>query len=380
MPPVWKERVRNIFRQIDSDSSIPVKPEVIVLKNGSPSPIAIDPNLYYVAGLGHGLFEDSLLIAHKNGSCNLLVRKSEEMNARENQKGIDVVVLENIVGNHDDDYKKLLSPYSGHVIGLNFERLSHEDYLELTNQGTFTPVDISHALQRSRRIKDSNEIDLIRKACNITSSAYGALTEFLEEGRTELETAAFISGYMQSHGATGLAFDTICAFGKNGADPHYCPGPIRLKKGDFVLTDFGSSVDRYNSDFTRTLVYGKASKVQREMYRDVLAALETVSDACRAGERGKDVERAGKRIVEKSAFKKNFILGTGGHSIGLSVHDGWDIVPTSEGLLEENMVVAIEPGIYLPGIGAVRIEDDMIVRKGRKPELLTRATKQLFEL
>ena len=137
---------------------------------------------------------------------------------------------------------------------------------------------------------------------------------------------------------------------------------------------------RYNSDFTRTLVYGRANKTQREMYQDVLSALDAVVDECRAGKIGKEVENSGKKIVQSSKFRENFILGTGGHSIGLSVHDGWDITPTSEEPLEENMVVAIEPGVYVPGVGAVRIEDDMIVRKGKKPLLLTKATKELLEV
>jgi Xaa-Pro dipeptidase len=382
----WKNRVRNIFAKIDSDESIVEKPEAFVLKNGSPSPIAIDPNLYYVSGMGHGLFEDSLLIASRgdddaDGSCKLLVRKSEEMNARENADGVDIVVLGDIVGSHREDYERFLSPYRGKPVGFNFERMSHSDYLNLVKGNNLGAVDISGPLRRARRVKDASEMELLKEACAITSEAFDSVVRFLREGQSELEVAAFVSGEMQRLGASALAFDTICAFGKNGADPHYSPGLARLKKGDFVLMDFGCSVSRYNSDFTRTIVFGSASPTQKEMHRDVLSALDAVTDGCMAGRIGKDVEGLGRRVVERSKFRQNFILGTGGHSIGLSGHDGWDIVPTSEEPLEEDMVVAIEPGVYVPEVGAVRIEDDMVVRKeGERPSLLTEATRELLEV
>lgn len=377
---LWESRIQKIFSMIDEDPNITDKPDLLVLKNGSQAPYFTDVNLFYITGFDHGLLEGSILIAPRDGPCELVVGRTEESTARQQADGINLVVIDKLYAAPPEKYTQPLSKFAGARAGFNFEALSQKDFLIIQRHSKFAKmIDISKQLQRARRVKDAVEIGNLREACRITVKAYEKLPGILHSGVTEMEVAAQLNYEMQRAGASGPSFDPIVAFGSNSAEPHYSPGKNQLKKGDLILVDYGCNVKRYGSDFTRTMVFGSASKLQKEMHADALSAMEAVIDACHAGVSGRSAENASKEIVSKSKFKNNFLHGTGGHSIGLIVHDGIAVSETSSDALEENMVVTVEPGIYLPGVGGVRIEDDLIVRKGT-PEIITPTNRDLIEI
>jgi Xaa-Pro dipeptidase len=180
---------------------------------------------------------------------------------------------------------------------------------------------------------------------------------------------------MQRLGASGPSFTTNASFGPNAAEPHHSPGSERLRKGDFALFDFGALFNRYGSDITRTFFYHRATSRQKEMYEVVKEAQQAGFDAIRAGAISKDVDAAARAVIDGSSFKDLFIHSLG-HGIGLSVHDGGRLASGSDLVLEENMVLTVEPGVYVRGEGGVRIEDDIRVTKDGY-ELLTFTPKDL---
>jgi len=195
----------------------------------------------------------------------------------------------------------------------------------------------------------------------------------------EYELAAEIDYLMQRNGADKSAFDTISSFGKNSAEPHYTHGEVKLKKGDFVLCDFGACFRKYNSDITRTFIFGKASSMQKEMYKVVFESQRIGFEAIKANVKASVIHDAVYSFIQASKFKGHFIHSTG-HSLGISVHDSnARFSSNSDILLEENMVFTVEPGVYIPGLGGVRIEDDVLIKSGGV-ELLTKSSRDFIEI
>ena len=195
---------------------------------------------------------------------------------------------------------------------------------------------------------------------------------------TENQLASIINHDLEKQGASGPSFQTIVAFGKHSAEPHYAPQNARLKKNKLVLCDYGARYNRYCSDITRTVVFGKADKKIKDIYETVRKASEIGLKRVRVGAKASDVHNAVEDYIDSTKYKGRFIHSTG-HSIGLNVHDGASISKKSNVILEEGMAFTIEPGIYLPTIGGVRIEDDVIVRQNR-PEILTNVSRELIEI
>jgi Xaa-Pro aminopeptidase len=177
-------------------------------------------------------------------------------------------------------------------------------------------------------------------------------------------------------GASSTSFTTNASWGPNSAEPHHEPDDSRLKKGDMVLFDYGALYNKYGSDVTRTFVLGRAEKWQKEIYEIVLQSQLEAIDAVHAGAEAKEIDAVARRIIDSTQYKGRFIHSLG-HGIGLSVHDGGRFSPSSDIILEENMVMTVEPGIYIPGKGGVRIEDDIRVTKNGC-EVLTTAKKEFM--
>lgn len=229
-----------------------------------------------------------------------------------------------------------------------------------------------------RAVKDADEISRLQKACEITDAAFTAIQPFLKPGVTELQVLRELVYVLSGNGAEKESFDSIVASGPRSALPHAHPSERLLAAGEPVLLDFGAQYSGYTGDITRTLFLGSATPEFRKVYTTVLDAQLASIEAIRPGVSGKDVDAIARGIITEAGYGENFGHGLG-HQLGLNVHDGPALSPKSEIVLEEGMVVTVEPGIYIEGWGGVRIEDDVVVRSDG-PELLTSSPKRLIEL
>jgi len=347
-----RRRIKKIFENVEKDL------DAILLKNSSEP--YVDANFFYVTGLSSGLFEESIAISYPDFSLEVLTTQLEEESAR---RGREMTVT--VFKDKSDQFSILREKLKlAKRVGINMHGLVSSDLEVLkSNFPGIEFKDVSEALGKARLVKDADEIELLTKAARIALEASKSTVQLVRRGTRETEIAAELNYIMQKKGAASPAFETIVAFGKNSAEAHYSPSVKRIRKGEFLLTDFGAKYMRYCSDITRTYVYGRASRLQSEMYETVIRAREAGLEAIREGVNGKDVHKAAQDIIDGTKFKGKFTHGLG-HSIGLEVHDGARIAATADIILREGMVFTIEPGIYISGFGGVRIEDDIIVTKG----------------
>lgn len=362
-----EKRVKKIFNNLKN------KPDLILIRNSS-EPF-IDDNFFYFTGLDKGLFEGSIAILYPDGDIDIIVSELEEELAKKTDANILVYKSEkefaNILKNCISSFKK---------IGLNSKRISLNYFYRLKDKFTNVEfLDISDSFEKIRLIKDELEIKTIKFACKIADKVMEKIPQILKKGMYEYELAAEINYLIQKNGADKAAFDTISSFGKNTSQPHYSHGNIKLNNGDFVLCDFGACFKKYNSDLTRTFIFGKANEKQKLMYKIVLEAHRIGLDTVKSGLKANVVHEAVNSYIDKTEFRGRFIHSTG-HPLGLAVHDGNTRLGANfETELKENMVFTIEPGIYLPGFGGVRIEDDILIKRDRV-ELLTKTTRELIEI
>ena len=234
-------------------------------------------------------------------------------------------------------------------------------------------------VEQLRAIKDRFEISRIRASIRVNEKAFQAVVARLTPDFTELQIAHELEHQMRSFGATHAAFDPIVGVGERGALPHAKLTSKRIKEADFVLIDWGARVEGYASDLTRVLVTStKIPAKFRKVYEIVLRAQLAAIDKIRPGATFQEVDAAARNVIEDAGFGKNFGHGLG-HGFGLQIHEHPFLSPIKKGVLEANMVVTVEPGIYLPGWGGIRIEDDVLVTKSGH-EVLSQLKKQVDEI
>ncbi|OXR43540.1 Aminopeptidase YpdF [Nocardia cerradoensis] len=232
-------------------------------------------------------------------------------------------------------------------------------------------------VEQLRTVKDDYEVEQLRTACAAADAALATLLERggLRPGRTERQVARELEWLMFEHGADAIAFETIVAAGANSAVPHHRPTEAILAAGDFVKLDFGAVVGGYHSDMTRTLVLGEPTDWQREIYQLVYEAQQAGRAALKPGASCAAVDAAARSVIESAGHGDLFVHGLG-HGVGLQIHEAPPVAKTATGTLLDGVAVTVEPGVYFPGRGGVRIEDTLVVRAGG-PELLTHTTKDL---
>jgi Xaa-Pro aminopeptidase len=232
---------------------------------------------------------------------------------------------------------------------------SHQFLLErLANGAKLIPLE--DELKNLRAVKDAQELTLIRRAIDISSNAFSHVMGILQEGVLEREAALDMESFMKRNGADALGFDIIIASGKRSALPHGRASGKRIEKGDFILIDFGSGFQGYHSDQTRTVACGKPSLEQQKIYRVVKEAHDKAIESVRPGIPISEVDAAARDHIRHQGYGEYFGHGTG-HGIGLAVHEDPVVNIENKGLVQEGMVFTIEPGIYIPDWGGVRIED-----------------------
>jgi Xaa-Pro aminopeptidase len=233
-------------------------------------------------------------------------------------------------------------------------------------------------IERIASVKDESEIGSIRKAVEITDRVFEEVVNLIKPGMSELDVGAEISYRQRKHGAEADAFETIVASGLRGSLPHGRASSKNIKRGELVTLDFGCVFEGYHSDMTRTIAVGRPSSEARRMYETVFNAQLQAIESARAGIHTRELDAIARSYIKRNGYEKYFRHSLG-HGIGLQIHEAPRISVMSTAILERGNVITIEPGIYNPSIGGVRIEDDVVIRNGHC-EVLNRSPKELLVL
>jgi Xaa-Pro aminopeptidase len=258
-------------------------------------------------------------------------------------------------------------------VGFESTHLSYAQYRELKRPGTHWHA-LKDTVENIRMIKDAGELAAIKRAIAISDAACEHIRQILKPGITEKEVAWELESYMRSHGAEAMAFPIIAGSGPNGAKPHAVLQDRKLQAGEAIVMDFGARVDGYHSDVTRTLCIGKPSRELQNIYDIVLRAQLEAERSGRAGMQGREVDAIARKVISAAGHADHFGHGLG-HGVGLAIHEGPGVGPRSTNKLEPGMVCTIEPGVYLPGVSGVRIEDMVLVEE-EGFQVLTHARKE----
>ncbi len=358
-------RIKKVFQNIDSARV----PESLFIYNRD----SVDRNFLYVTGLNWGVFENCGVLCDTDGGMKVFSTTLEEEILRGVGKYAEIIVYRN-EKERNEQLKEALSKYRS--IGISFGSISHSFYINLCDliDGTEL-IDVGGAFRKSRMIKSEEEIALIRRACDIASTVADEFPRYLEKNITERDLATEVDYRMRKLGARGPAFDTIVAFSPNNSKPHYSGSDVPLKGGNAILLDFGADYEGYVSDITRTYLTGNPEGTLMSCYETVLEAQRIALNLIGDGMSTEQVEKEVKSYIDSNErFKNRFIHGLG-HSIGLSVHDNSYPGPDFNKTFRANMVLTVEPGIYIPGEYGVRIEDDVLVTAD-SCEVLTTARKE----
>ncbi len=259
---------------------------------------------------------------------------------------------------------------------LGFESSVSYDFFRRLSAGDINLIAAEGLVEKFRAIKNTGEIDSIKEAVRRAEAAFIEVKPYIRQGISERSVALRLEERLKKNGCRRIPFDIIVASGSNSVLPHARPTEKRLHKGDLVIIDWGGESDGYFSDMTRTLlIKGRQSKQQEKIYRTVLDANRKAIASVAPGKTSKDIDSAARNVIKKAGYGEFFGHGTG-HGVGLQVHELPRITWIRKEMIRENMLFTIEPGIYLPGIGGVRIEDMVLVRKG-EAETLTFLPKHL---
>ena len=229
--------------------------------------------------------------------------------------------------------------------------------------------DISDIIREMREIKDSYELEMIRKSTKIAEKALKRAVELAEPGITETEIAAEIEYVIRKEGAQ-TSFEPIVASGRNSAYPHFIPSLKKLEKGDFVVIDLGAKFNEYCSDMTRTIIVGKPTSKQKEIFKTVLESQTKSMDLVKEGVKASEIDKMARRVIEEKGYGPFYNHSTG-HGVGIDIHEPPAVALGNDKPLKSNMVITVEPGIYIRGLGGVRIEDLLIVKKNGFEPLTT---------
>ena len=279
-----------------------------------------------------------------------------------------------IIGYLDTENPFEIDPLSFNKLLIESEHLTVKRQRELTqNFGVQHYGDIDQTIKELRNIKNESEIENIREAAKLADKCIEIGTEFLKVGVTEREVVNHIENEIKKFGVSEMSFDTMVLFGDHAASPHGTPGERKLVKDEYVLFDLGVIYNHYCSDMTRTVKFGTPSEEAQTIYNTVLEAETNAIEAIRAGVPLQDIDKIARDIISDAGYGDYFPHRLG-HGLGLEEHEYQDVSSTNSNLLEAGMVITIEPGIYVPNVAGVRIEDDILVTENGY-EILTHYDK-----
>ncbi|MDP1880190.1 MAG: Xaa-Pro peptidase family protein [Parachlamydiaceae bacterium] len=313
-----------------------------------------DPiDLFYLTGLE--MSAGKLLVSLNHSALIVDGRYFEKAS----QQSIYPVYLQS-----EDFLKELVLKLRLQTLGFDKNRTTYQNFIQL-NHIAEKIVPLDSLVQHLRMIKEEEEICLIRESCQLAHQGYEFIRSLLKEGITEEEVSFELEFYWKKRGAKKLAFDSIIAFGENSSMPHYRAGNTKLRKNQHVLIDIGVVLNHYHSDMTRVVFFGDANPEIEKIYSIVNEAKENAFEICFPGTHVGELDRKAREWITSKGYGEYFTHSLG-HGVGLDVHEIPVIRqtgPFSQLPLEEGMVITIEPGIYLPSIGGVRLEDTILITK-----------------
>lgn len=336
-------------------------------KNGLDALLITQPeNRRYLSGYiggDHGIGETSgILIVPAKGQVHLLTDFRYKIQAEQDAKDCKVLIYtKGILAL----LKELLPQLNVSTLGFESDYILHSFEKELSTklkEQKISTKATTNIVDQMRIIKDEDEIDIIRKSVRLNEKVFQDAYKQITPGMTEVELAIIIEATMRRYGAECPSFDTIVACGKNGALPHAVPSMTKLKERKSITIDMGLVLDGYCSDMTRTFVLGKPTKKYLKYHRLVRKAQRAGMNAVRAGVTGAEVDAAARNIIETAGCGEYFGHALG-HGVGLAVHESPRLSAMNTKKLKEGMIVTVEPGIYVPGWGGIRLENMVVVRK-----------------
>ncbi|EKN65090.1 X-Pro dipeptidase [Neobacillus bataviensis LMG 21833] len=335
-------------------------------------------NVFYLSGYYTDPHERLLALAVFQEEEPFLVCPAMEVpDAKRSSWGHDIIGYSDI----ENPWEMILTTINKRINGVSKvaiekEHMNVERYEHLTQlfpKASF--VSAEEKLRLLRMIKDAKELKTIEEACALADYAVEFGASEIKEGKTELEVLNALEYALKQKGVTEMSFSTMVLTGANAASPHGNPGETKIRKGDLVLFDLGVVVDRYCSDITRTVAYGDINDKQKEIYDTVLKAQLAAIEASKPGVTAAEVDLTARRIIAETGYGDYFPHRLG-HGLGIGVHEYPSMTETNQLVIEEGMVYTIEPGIYVPDVAGVRIEDDIyITADGAK--ILTKFPKEL---
>ena len=328
-------------------------------------------NIYYLTGFRGS--EGTLFVT--GGDVTLITDFRYITHANEVAKGVKIVEQrgkQNVVSELCDKYGvKRMGFDSFHTFYQMYRRW------EETIQNTEL-VPLENEIEEIRKCKEPEEIEAIGKAIDISTNAFIEIFERIRPGKTEKEIACDLEFTMRNMGADSPSFDTIVASGPRAALPHAVPTDRKIKAGEAIIMDFGAQVNGYCSDETCTIAVGEVNGKIKEIHKVVKDAKDLAIEKIKAGMSVKDLDMIVRGFIDEAGYGEFFRHGVG-HGVGIAVHEAPAIISTGEGVFEEDMVITIEPGVYLPNLGGVRLEDMVLITdKGAK--VLTRLRKELLNI
>ena len=338
------------------------------------------PNVQYITGFdgSHGL-----MLIEQGGKVTLFTDPRYLIAAKQIFKGpVRIVRNRNSL---TAAALKLALKSKHRKIGFESLHLAYSEF-QIINENLPLGVELVPTggdIENQRMVKDASELGSIRKAVATNSQAFDAAIKKVKIGMSETDLAAEIDYQQRRKGASGPAFDTIVAFGDRTALPHAHPGSTKLANGEIILIDAGARQDGYTSDMTRMLCVGRASTRLNQLYQAVLESQLAAIDAIRAGIPAHKVDTAARDVLKRHGLDKQFVHSTG-HGLGLEIHEAPSLRKPSrekrdKTRLAAGMVITVEPGAYLEGVGGIRIEDTVLVTQ-TGCEILTPTSKELMQI
>jgi Xaa-Pro aminopeptidase len=349
-------------------------PKRISLLRSRLSSLAVDAlllldmkNVRYLTGFTGS---DGVLVVSESTVC-LMVDGRYTTQAKEEAAGVDIYEYRDKI----DGVVDIVTDRNYMVVGFESAAMSVDVYERLRSRLAHAILrPLSEELSDLRSVKDGEEVELLRKAAAIAAAALEGCRHLIKPGVRERDFSLDLEFAMRRGGAQETSFPTIVASGEHSALPHATPGYRQFARGDMLVIDFGAVCDGYRSDETWTCVLTEATQRQRDIYEIVRQAHDRAVDAIRAGVRCAEIDRIARDCIEDRGLGAYFSHGTG-HGVGLDVHEAPRLAAKSEQTLVEGMVVTVEPGVYIPGLWGVRLED-MVLVKEDSGEVLTKMSKE----